>query len=179
MLMESAGTAVTRIPSTGAYAGIGLSCCHHCHSGRRRHRWTGAPRRLLQDVAARHRPAGLPSSSSCAGGRPAQTPRLAPDTPHLRNRPVCCLALSRLPTVLRHTAGLGPGPASLQLSSSGESSQECGGAGQGQDSRDQTGLEHPFLRLQPVSRKPRQPATRRRTPAQAQQLGPLPGWRAP
>lgn len=52
------------------------------------------------------------------------------------------------------------------------------GAGQGDwGCGDRTGLEHPFLRLQPVSRKPRQPATRRLKSLQAH-AGPS-GWCAP
>lgn len=64
---------------------------------------------------------------------------------------------------------------SLQLGSSWDCGQVRGGAGQGQDSGDRTGLEHPFLRLQPVSRKPRQPATRRLKSPSSTAAGTPPG----
>lgn len=68
-----------------AYADTGLPYCRHCHSGpSRHHRWTRAPRRLVSGGVACHCPSGLPSSSSCAGGRRARTPRPASDTLHLQ-----------------------------------------------------------------------------------------------
>lgn len=81
-----------------SYVGTGLSCWCRCHSELRcHHRWTWVPRRLPWGEAARHCPSGLPSSSSCAGGRRARTPHPASDTLHLEDRTGHCPVLSMSP----------------------------------------------------------------------------------